>query len=175
LAILIEALTVVIRCEAIVEKFAGGVEAFMASLPNKTLCSDGELACVSFMVPADVQVYVEYLKKNGLVYKQLDKSIDMVVVDQQSGMTTACDWADFGETDWNNNSSQPISVCCARPTKINQVVVPEGWSYEKSLSANYKYIDGKQIPENLKFLRSEKGVDVLLDEKTGQEFYVRRG
>lgn len=175
MAVLIEALSVVIRCEAIVKKYSGGVDAFMAALPNKTLCSDGELACVNFMVPKDVQTYVEYLTGNGLTFKQSDKAIDIVVVDQQRGMTTLCDWVDFGETDWNNNPDQPISVCCAKPTKLNNVVVPEGWDYEKSLSVNYKYFDGKQIPEGLKLVRSENGIDVLLDEKTGQEFYVRRG
>jgi hypothetical protein len=171
---LIEALSVVIRCEAIVKNFSGGVDGLMAALPNKTLCSDGELACVNFMVPADVQVYVEYLTGKGLIFKQSDKSIEIVVVDQQRGMTTLCEWADFGETDWNNNPDQPISVCCAKPTKLNKVVVPEGWNYENSLSANYKYFDGGQIPEDLKLVRSENGVDILIDEKTGQEFYVRR-
>jgi hypothetical protein len=98
MAVLIEAISVVIRCEAIVKKFMGGVEAFMASLPNKTLCSDGELACVNFMVPTDVQAYVEYLTKNRLTYKQSDESVDIVVVDQQLGMTTVCSWYFWGQS-----------------------------------------------------------------------------
>ena len=175
MAVLIEALSVVIRCEVIVKKLSGGVDAFMATVPNKTLCSDGELACISFMVPADVQAYVEFLTSKGLVFKESDKAVDIVVVDQQKGMTILCDWVNFGKTDWDNNPAQSVSVCCAKPTKLNNVVVPVGWSYEKSLSANYKYFDSKQVPENLKPVRSEGGVDVLLDEKTGQKFYVRRG
>ena len=173
MAVLIEALSVVVRCEAIVKKITGGAEAFMTSLPNNTLSSDGELACVSFMAPADVQRYVESLVGEGLIYKDGDSSVDIVVVDQMRGMTTDCDWADTGEVDWNNNPDNRIVVCCARPTKVDRVVVPEGWSYEKSLSVNCKYVDGKQIPENLTFVTSENGVDVLRDE-TGQEFYVRR-
>ncbi|MBB3063674.1 hypothetical protein [Microbulbifer rhizosphaerae] len=175
MAVLIEALSVVIRCKAIVKNYYGGVDAFMSALPNKTLCSDGELACVNFMVPKDVQAYVEYLISNGLTFKQSDEAIDIVVVDQMRGMTTDCDWADIGEADWNNNPNHVIVVCCARPTKVDRIVVPEGWGYEESLSANCKYVDGKQVPKNLKFVRIENGVDVLLDEKTGQEFYVRRG
>ncbi|OZG73034.1 hypothetical protein BTA51_13860 [Hahella sp. CCB-MM4] len=175
MAVLIEALSVVIRCEAIVKKYSGGVNAFMAALPNETLCSDGELACVNFMVPKDVQAYVENLISNGLTFKQSDKAIDIVVVDQMRGMTTDCDWAEIGESDWNSNPNHTIAVCCARPTKVDRIVVPEGWEYEGSLSANCKYVDGKQVPESLKFVRNENGVDVLVDEKTGQEFYVRRG
>lgn len=174
MAVLVEALSVVVRCEAVVKKFSGGVDAFMATIPNETLCSDGELVCVSFMVPKDVQTYVEYLTSNGLTFKELDKAVDIVVIDQQRGMTTFCDWGEFGETDWENNPDQSISVCCAIPTKRNNVVVPENWTYENSLSANYKYFDGENIPEGLKLVRREKGIDVLLDEKTAQEFYVRR-
>lgn len=174
MAVLIEALTVVIRCEAIVKKYTGGIETFTASVPNKTLCADGELAGVSFMVPADVQRYIEHLEHNGLIYKESDTSIDIVVVDQIRGITSPCDWVDFGETNWNNDPQSPISVCCAKETKVDTVVVPDGWSYKKSLSANYKYIEAKEIPENLKFVRSEDGLDVLIDENTGQEFYVRR-
>lgn len=175
MAVLIEALTVVIRCESIVKKFLGGVEAFKASLPNNTLCSDGELACVNFMVPTDVQNYVEFLSENGLIYQADNSSVDIVVVDQLRGMTSVCDWADYGKTEWNNDANCPISVCCARPTKSEQVIVPEGWSFNQSLSSNYKYTDSNSIPEHLKLVRSEGEIDILLDEKTGQEFYIRRG
>ena len=40
LAVLVEALSVVVRCEAIVKKYSGGADAFMSAIPNKTLCSD---------------------------------------------------------------------------------------------------------------------------------------
>lgn len=83
MAVLVEAISVVIKCESIVKNFVGSTKAFLAALPNKTLCSDGELACVNFMVPADVQAYVEYLTSKGLAFKQSDKAIDIVVVDQQ--------------------------------------------------------------------------------------------
>lgn len=175
MAVLVEGLTVVMRCEAIVKKFTGGVDAFKASLPNSTLCSDGEIACVNFMVPVDVQSYIEHLTENGLTYKDDGKSIDIVVVDQTRGPTTLCDWVDFGEANWNNDPKCPISLCCAKETKLNQIVVPEGWNYESSLSANHKYVEGESIPDNLKFLRNENGLDVLVDENTGQEFFVRRG
>ena len=174
MAVLIEALSVVIRCEAIAKKYIGGMVAFIAALPNKSLCSDGELARVRFMVPIDVQAYVESLIANGLTFKRSDKAIDIVVVDQMHGPTTDCDWVDVGETDWNNNPNHTVAVCCARPTKVDRIFVPEGWRYEESLSASGIYIDGKEVSESLKFARHENGVDVLLDEKTGEEFYVGR-
>lgn len=174
MAVLVEAISVVVKCESIVKNFVGGTEAFFAALPNKTLCSDGELACVNFMVPADVQKYVQYLISHGLLFKDGEKPIDIIVVDQMRGITTICDWADFGQTDWANDPGKPVSVCCARPTKVSHVVVPEGWSFDKSLSANYKYINGENIPKNLKFHRREGNLDILYDENTKQEFFVRR-
>jgi hypothetical protein len=146
----------------------------MASLPNSTLCSDGELACVNFMVPADVKKYVEYLVKQGLIFKKSDAAVDLVVVDQNRGMTFDCEWAIFGKADWNNNPECPISVCQYLPSNINHVVVPGGWDYVSSLSATSNFVDGENIPSGLKFLRRERDLDVFLDESTGQEFFVRR-
>ncbi len=174
MAVLIEAISVVLRCESIVKRFSGGVEHFMSSIPNKTLCSDGELASVSFMVPKDVKNYVEYLVRQGLVFKNDGIAMDLVVVDQRRGMTSDCDWAIFGEADWNNSPKCPISVCQYFQSNIKHVVVPEGWDYASSLSAASNFVDGENIASSLKFVRREGDSDVLFDENTRQEFFVRR-
>ena len=174
MAVLIEAISVVLRCESIVKRFSGGIEYFISSLPNRTLCSDGELACINFMVPADVKNYVEYLISQGLVFKDSEMAVDLVVVDQKRGMTSDCDWVIFGEADWNNDPTCPISVCQYFQSKMTHVVVPEGWAYSSSLSAGSNFIDGENIPSSLKFVRHEGDTDVLRDESTRQEFFVRR-
>lgn len=173
MAVLIEAISVVIRCESIARRFSGGVENFIASVPNGTLCSDGELACVNFMVPDDVKKYVEYLVGHGLIFKEFGTAVDLVVVDQKRGMAFDCEWAIFGEADWNNNPECPISVCQYSPSNIKHVVVPGGWDYVSSLSATSNFVDGENIPSGLKFVRRDGDLDVLRDESTGQEFFVR--
>ncbi|MEN8446309.1 MAG: hypothetical protein ABG776_15010 [Cyanobacteria bacterium J06555_13] len=174
MAILIEAISVVIRCESLVNAYQGGVEAFSAAVPNKSLCADGALAGVSFMTPNDAQVYAQHLESHGLKHKDEKGAVDFVVVDQLNGFCSHCDWAIFGKTDWNNDAQCPISVCTTQSAKKGSVVVPNGWKYETSLSANHKYIDGDSIPENLKLIRKEKDADVFRDEETGKEFYMRR-
>ncbi|WMW80824.1 hypothetical protein RF679_00750 [Undibacterium cyanobacteriorum] len=174
MAVLIEAISVVIRCEAIAKKFFGGIENFKASLPNSTLCADGELASVSFMTPVDVKNYVDYLVEQGLVFKECDTAIDLVVVDQKRGVTSECNWTIFGKADWNNDPDCPISVCQHVPSKIKHVVVPEGWNYVSSLSVSSYFVDQENIPPSLKFVRREGNLDVLHDENTSQEFFVRR-
>ncbi len=55
MGVLIEAISVVIRCRSILEKLPGGVEQFLKRLPNKTLRSDGKLACVHLMNRSDTK------------------------------------------------------------------------------------------------------------------------
>lgn len=174
MAVLIEAISVVIRCRSIVEKLSGGVEEFLKSLPNKTLRSDGELACVHFMNPSDTKSYVASLIERGLIYKDPNGvAIDIVVVDQKRGPMVPCDWIDFGCTDWDNDPRQQIAVCCARPTRSPGVVAPEGWSYEGSLTANSRFVESDDMPSSLEFLHHEDGVDVFRDKETGQEYFAR--
>jgi hypothetical protein len=142
-AVLVEVISVVIRCEAVVKSYAGGIEAFTAALPNRSLCSDGELACIRFMTPQDVRAYAEQLESCGLTHKADDKAIDFVVVDQLSGLCSPCDWAVFGKTDWNNNPEWPISVCSNTHTKSSIVYVPDGWVYEGSLSENCTFVESE--------------------------------
>lgn len=52
--------------------------------------------------------------------------------------------------------------------------MPKGWQYETSLTSTTKFIDGNNIPKNLKFVRNENGVDIWVDKATDQEYFVRR-
>lgn len=175
MAVLIEGISVVVRCRSVVEKFAGGAANFKRSIPNGTLRSDGELACVTFMTPSDARVYIERLCGVGLVHRGDDgRAVDLVVVDQNQGPVTLCEWLDFGHADWDGDPTQVVAVCCARPTKSSAIVVPEGWVYSSSLTANHRFVEGGSIPPNLSVARSENGIDVLVDKDSGREYFVRR-
>jgi hypothetical protein len=174
MAVLVEGISVVVRCEAIVAVYPGGSTAFSAEVPNRSLCADGELARVGFMTPRDAQVYVEHLERRGLKYQNDGAARDLVVVDQRTGVCVPCTWAEFGSTYWSNIRTRPISVCRAIPTRVDRVVVPEGWDYESSLSAHHKFVPIDGIPDTLKLVRREQNVDVLRDTETGQDFYIGR-
>ena len=58
MAVLVEAISVVVRREAIDRSFAGGWDSFVSLVPNATLCSDGQLARVGFMDPKAVERFV---------------------------------------------------------------------------------------------------------------------
>ena len=68
MAVLIEAISVVVRVSSIARLYEGGARAFAADVPNNSLCADGELVRVGFMSPADAQAYVEQLERCNLKY-----------------------------------------------------------------------------------------------------------
>jgi len=89
MAILIEAISVVFRKEAIDDKFPGGWTRFLNDAPNRTLFSDGELGCLGFMHPEDVEKYVFYLESFGLDFDIGGQTKDTAVVDQVRGNSLA--------------------------------------------------------------------------------------
>lgn len=174
MAILIEGISVVVRCRAIVRGYAGGQSAFAADVPNDTLRADGELAAVTFLTPADVKAYVERIEGKGLRYLRNGAPEDIVVVDQKSGIRGSCDWVRLGVTEWNDRQGQTVTVCQLNPTVVDRIVAPKGWAYETSLTARGRHVDGDAIPSSLRPIGTRNGVDILIDEATGERFEVRR-
>jgi hypothetical protein len=170
MAVLVEAITVVVRCRAILQVYAGGQAHFVSDIPNASLRSDGELAAVTFMTPEDVRKYVCLLEERGLRYFDGTHAVDLAVVDQHSGIRAPCPWAVFGVTNWSDVESQTISVCQFNPSSSTSVVAPQGWRYEESLTAKGRYISADQIPHDLKQRRREPGRDVFWDGN--RELYV---
>lgn len=175
MAVLIEGISVVVRADAINAKHVGGAEAFGAAVPAPaTLCADGELARIGFMTPDDAKAYVEALERKGLRYVENGKAVDIVVVDQRTGLRAPCDWAAFGHTTWSGDPKQVIAICHAQPTSVEHVTVPNGWRFEHSLSARHRFVEAERLPETMKLVRREAGGDVYLDENEGREYYVGR-
>ncbi len=169
---LVEGISVVIRCRPIAESYVGGQTQFTSDVPNRSLRADGELAAITFMTPSDAQKYVAFLEGRGLKHTDGKEAIDMVVADQYSGLRAHCGWAVMGTTLWNNNEGQLVTVCQSVPTKLSRVVAPENWKYETSLTATGVYVPFSDIPKSLKLIRQEQGRDVFWDESSRRELYV---
>jgi hypothetical protein len=171
MAVLIEGISVVIRTEALLNKFSGGWNAFLSIVPNKTLCSDDEVTRVGFMTPQDVGVFINQLQQSGLEFLNSGNAIDLVVIDQLRGPTTPCGWIEFGHINMNANGNK-VAACRLAGSQSMQVVTPNGWKYEDSLSASHGFVSNEDERKNLQFLRNQNGVDVYLDMTTGEEVYV---
>lgn len=136
MAVLIEAISVVVRTDAVLAKFSGGWEAFKAQVPNRTLCADKELARVGFLEPADMAEFVAALERGGLVHVADGQAVDFVVADQRQGLSAPCAWANFGHMHFGGDPAKRIAACRFAGSTNTQLVAPPGWTYEDSLSRN---------------------------------------
>ncbi len=174
MAILIEGTSVVIKRSSINEKFEGGWQTFLEDMPHNAYCFVQDIVRVTFMSPVDVRSYVKRLERFGLVYMQDGHAQDLVIVDQLSGMLAPCRWAEFGRVTLVEANDALVAVCRAVGTSAQEVSVPDGWSYEGTLSHTYAFTPTEHIDKSLVFLRHDNGLDVYLNKLTGEEVYVGR-
>jgi len=143
MAVLAEAISVVIRVDALFRAF-GDWNASERAVPNNSHCADGEIARVGFMTPVDVTAYVGSLATRGLVYLDNGTAIDLVVVDQQRGPMAPCEWVEFGQINLDGDLAKRVSACRLRGSSVKQIVTPDGWRFEKSLSASFGFVPNGQ-------------------------------
>jgi len=174
MAVLIEAVSVVLKRDVINEKYPGGWNAFKEEVPNQTLCAVSEIARVGFMSPVDVETYIKSLEKIGFIYLNEGKAVDIVVVDQQRGLAAPCDWAYFGTGNLDGDSSKRVAGCQATAGTDDPLITPEGWRYEGSLSQTFAFAPAEHMDKSLKFIRHEDGIDVYYNLLTGKEVYLGR-
>jgi hypothetical protein len=179
MAVLVEAISVVVRRDSIDRSFVGGWDAFAACVPNATLCADTQLARVGFMDPSAVGKFVEGLQAAGLVFLQAGKCTDIVVVDQQRGPTMPCEWLEFAHIPFGKSGGK-LAACWLFegprvaagvhfPGKSIDLATPNGWTFDGSISERFSFVPNEDVVEQLKYLRTERGLDVFLDTSTGRE------
>lgn len=171
MGVLIEAFSVVVRRSSIDERFRGGWDAFVSAVPNGTFCTDGQLARVSFMTPADVEVYVRSLEDGGLVFESDGGACDLAVVMQLHGPTIPAPWLEYGRVE---TPTMKVEICTLAGEPPGDIVAPGWWTYEGSLSENPGFVDDEAMDERVEFLRHEDGIDVFRDRATGKEVYMGR-
>jgi hypothetical protein len=171
MAVLIEATSVLVRLEAVREKFPGGWAGFQNRVPNKTLCSDDELARIGFMSPGDTKMYVEDLERCGLVYLSDGEASDIVVADQLRGPLRPCPWIEFGRVSIEGGT---VAACRLKGSRSMKLFTPDGWSYQGSLSQTYGFVPNDAAHASLKFVEHREGFDIYLNRLTGKEVYTGR-
>jgi hypothetical protein len=174
MAVLIEAISVVVKLGAVFGRFPGAWDGFKAVVPNRTLCSDNELARIGFMTPDDVERFTKELRSNHLIHLRDGQAIDVVVVDQQAGPTSKCSWIEFGHLNLGGNPKTRVAACRLQGSSTMQVFTPEGWEFENSLSHTYGFVPSGAEARSLTFLRRQDGLDVFRNELTGRDAYVGR-
>lgn len=171
MAVLVEAISVVIRRSRIESRYPGGWDGFVHDSPNQSLCADSDLARIGFMSPMDVEKFCQALESRGLLFQRDGKAVDLAVVDQLRGPTIPCDWLEFGHVELRGNR---ISACRIVGSEDAHAVTPDGWRYETSLSARHGFVPSGATDRSLVMLRREGQLDVYVNRLTGEEVYVGR-
>jgi hypothetical protein len=137
MAVLIEAVSVVVKVAALDHQFAGGWDAFKVLIPRGTSCVDGQLIRLGFMSPTDAESFVDALGQNGLTYLRDGQAVDLVIVDQRNGPTTPCDWVEFGTVTVRGAT---VAACRMTGDETQLLFTPDGWRFEGSLSQTSAYV-----------------------------------
>jgi hypothetical protein len=124
MAVFVEFISVIVRRDAIDERYTGGWGGFVEDVPNRTLCADSRLARVGFMNPADTKTYVDGLERKGLSYLRDGKAVDLVVVDQLRGPVVDCNWVEYGQIALN--PARHVTACRMHGDDDPHVTFPEG-------------------------------------------------
>jgi hypothetical protein len=172
MAVLIEAISVVIRADRLLARMAW--DDFAAMVPNGTLCADDELIRVGFMHPEDVRDFVERLEERGLRYLESGASVDLVVVDQQTGPMARCGWIEFGSISLGSQESHLVSAARMVGSSCRQVLTPDGWRYEGSLSQTFGLVPMGREEASLEFKEERGGTQVFRSKLTGRDVFVSR-
>lgn len=118
MAIYLEFITVVVRKDAIDQRFPHGLAGFEKLFRKKTYTSDEHLAGVGFMGPPDVKRFVETLESMGLTFLEDGECRDLAVVDRWVGPTAPCPWLEEGA--WEDAGR----ICWLAGTEPGEVSIP---------------------------------------------------
>lgn len=126
MAVVCDALSVIVRTETLERVFANGVRGYQAQVPNKTFTTDGLITRVGVMSPNDLQWYIDQLSDQGLRLFGTDEqgnsvAVDVSVVDQRNGLTIATPWLETAVQDG-------VRIAWLAGTHPGEVHGPEGWS-----------------------------------------------
>ena len=153
MTILIEAISIVVRCDSLERLGVEGVNHFYSSIPNQTFYSDGSLARVGFMDESDALGFISCLESLGLVYLRGEESVDFAIVAQGQEELSRCEWLQRFEIDYQGTLLDVAAFVDAEGTvhlgeDPGDFVAPDGWSLDQAITYH-------ESRDDLTYLRSE--------------------
>lgn len=145
MAVLVEALCVIVRRSTIDEKYPGGWEKFEADHQTLPFCADDKIMRLGFTSPLEMRSFIRELEKLGLAYLKEGKSADIAIIDQSRGFMAPCDWLEYGHVTIGDGRTK-VAACRLAGCPAKSIVLPLGWTYKQSLSERYS-IPSSEDPE----------------------------
>ena len=173
--VLIETLSVVIKRQAIKEKYPGGFPAFEVNAPFSGpvdfFCADEDLAKVGFMAPSDVGWFCDWMAEYGIGAPE--KPTDLVVVAAcTEAPTRPCDWIEIIRYQLDEGV---VLAARLKGSNDDTLVVPEGWTYATSATKNTRFTMNEDFAASLVYVgATDDGLDVFREKANGELRYIGR-
>jgi hypothetical protein len=169
-AVLIEAWSVILRVEAVEERYRGGLGAFKSRVPNDTLATDGLLLRVGFMGFHDAMAYMTELERAGLWGQVSGTWVDFVLADQRKGVPddVAVAWLNAGRMTVDGGS---VMAGWLNGTEQGALAVPVAWQFGLSLSSDHMFVSDEELGKRFRRESVSNRTYVLTDTQTGARSY----
>ena len=138
MAVLVEAISVVVRADRLLARMAW--DDFVTMVPNATLCADDELVRVGWTGSRRGPTIYHRLEETGLRYLENGASVDMIVIDQQRGPMAQCEMIEVGAIPFGPREGHAVSAARLVGSSRRQLLTPDGWQYEGSLSQTFRFV-----------------------------------
>ncbi|MGE5418490.1 MAG: hypothetical protein ACM3N1_00135 [Accumulibacter sp.] len=149
MSVLLEAVSILIRIGGIKKRYPGGMEQFEKDFNGGTFCKDSKLVRIGFMSSNQADRFLVELMQKGLIYKENNKTVDMVFGTQTSGLEDECDWIELREFPVENDGLKGFVVAANLSWSLydnndenlkkdrENLSLPSGWRYSISLSKDF--------------------------------------
>lgn len=167
MAVIIDAIGVVIRNATIEKRLPGGMEQHIECLPATPFYTDGEICCVGLMDSQDVNQYLAMLVAQGFILSDESASSEVAVVDWNGQVPHPCDWLEICQVDLDEQGS--VTVASIRGTTQERLVAPPGWEPGRT-----RWLSRAELKMNYDYMGNEGRVEAYRHKATGDIVRVPR-
>lgn len=134
MAVLVEGVCLLLRCEAVAQHYPGGVSALASECPAEAVCADDDLMALTFDDSDAAEGYLDELEGYGLRHLANDFAVDAVLADPHLGPVSPCGWAEYGQVVVGPGGQDRVATCALPGSDPGQLSVPLGWRFAGSRS-----------------------------------------
>ncbi len=128
MAVLVQAVTVIIVNAAVAQRFPGGEQALAQMWPGPVYCTDGRISAVAFMTSEDATRFTALLGSHGFADPWATSARDIAVVVQGKGLVTGCDWLRVERRPLDERTGAPeVTIARMAGEELTTFSAPAGW------------------------------------------------
>lgn len=134
MAVLIEGVCLLLRCDTIARLYPGGVAGLAEASPAEAICADEELLAPTFEDSDAAEDFLAELAVYGVRHLIDDMAADAVLADPFIGPVSPCGWAEYARVAVGGQPDRQVGACGWPGSDMAALQVPVGWRFEGSQS-----------------------------------------